>query len=146
MNISAILFGAGLALLAGVFIARPFLERSAQLAAGRQSSPRQELLAQKAANFAAIREIDADVQVGKLEPADHRTLRQRYVAEGVAVLKALDSLPAGDAVEAAIEADVARLLAGERPVPAGGAFCPSCGAPADPRDKFCARCGARIEG
>jgi hypothetical protein len=146
MTISSILFGIGLALLAGVYVARPFRERSARPAAAQHGGKRQELLAQKAAIYAAIREIDADAQVGKLEPADHRTLRQRYVAEGVAVLKALDELPGGDEIDTAIEADVARFAGDEPLASSPGAFCRACGTPAEPGDRFCAKCGARLRG
>ncbi len=146
MTISSILFGIGLALLAGVYVARPFRERTSRPAAAQSGGRRQELLAQRAAIYAAIREIDADVQVGKLEPADHRVLRQRYLAEGVAVLKALDALPAGDEIDAAIEADVAGLAGGKAPASRPGAFCRACGAPAEPGDKFCGKCGASLGG
>jgi hypothetical protein len=146
MTISSILFGIGLALLAGVYVIRPFGERSSRPAAAQRGGKRQELLARKVAIYAAIREVDSDVQVGKLEPADHRVLRGRYVAEGVAVLKALDEQPAGDEIDAAIEADVARL-AGDEPLESPpGAFCRACGAPAEPGDRFCAKCGARLRG
>ena len=146
MTISSILFGIGLALLAGVYVARPLKERSLRPAAAQSPGERQGLLAQKAAIYAAIREIDADVQVGKLEPADHQVLRGRYVAEGVAVLKALDALPAGDEIDAAIEADVARLAGDEPLEPSPGDYCGACGAATEPDDKFCARCGARLGG
>jgi hypothetical protein len=146
MTISSILFGIGLALLAGVYVARPFRERSSRPAAAQSPGERQRLRAQKAAIYAAIREIDADVQVGKLEPDDHRVLRRRYLAEGVAVLKALDAQPAGDQIDAAIEADVARLAGGEPLESPSGAFCPACGAPADAGDRFCGKCGASLRG
>lgn len=141
MTASAILFGVGLALLAGYYISRPF-RRGIILSGERQpESRRLELLQRKAAVYAAIQEIDSDVALGKLEIDDHRLLRNRYVAEGVAVLKALDGMPPGDSVDAAIEADVARLWEGE---PVLKRVCPACGAPADGEDLFCAACGARL--
>lgn len=145
MTISSILFGVGLALLSAFFIARPFYRHLALPAAGRGVGERQSLLGQKAAIFAAIREIDTDVQMGKLELADHRTLRQQYLAEGVIVSRALDALPAGDEIDATIEADVARWSQGEH-LASDGAFCPSCGGSTDPDDKFCAKCGAQLRG
>jgi len=145
MTTSAILFGAGLALLTVFFISRPFREGSTWSVAGRGGGERQQLLAQKAAIYAAIREIDADVAVGKLEQADHRLLRQRYLTEGVVILKALDALPAGDPVDAAIEEDLRLLKEGRAPEAAAGLYCPACGTRAGSIDKFCASCGARLK-
>ena len=88
MTISSYLFGIGLALITAVYIARPFIKRSTTPRSSLQAGRRQQLLAHKASLYAAIREIDTDVQLGKLESADHRVLRQRYVTEGVAVLRA----------------------------------------------------------
>lgn len=144
MTISSILFGVGLALLAAAFVIRPLRDGSYRAAVTQSAGERQQLLAQKAAVYAAIHEIDTDVQVGKLEPADHRVLRQRYIAEGVAILKALDALPVGDEVDQEIEADVARV-ASHQPLEArGGAFCSACGAAAERDDRFCSRCGVTL--
>lgn len=144
MTTSSLLFGAGLALLAIWFVARPFRGGHLQGDFGRAHSQRERLLRQKAALLAAIREIDADVQVGKLEPSDHRVLRQRYAAEAVAVLKSLDALPIDDAVDAAIEADVTRVRQGERLDAPSVRSCARCGASMELHDRFCARCGARL--
>jgi hypothetical protein len=155
MTIGSYLFGIGLALITGVYIARPFIKRSTTPRSTPQAGRRRQLLVQKAALYAAIREIDTDVQLGKLELADHRVLRQRYVTEGVAVLRALDGLPAPDEIDAAIEADVTSLRDGRRPAspgpsPAGAETaerrCPACDGLANADDLFCARCGARLEG
>jgi hypothetical protein len=149
MTTSSLLFGAAMVILLALFISRPLRERVIGARAGRSASRRQQLMAQKAAIYAAIREIDSDVQVGKLEPADHRALRKRYVSEAVAVLKALDQESAEDSTDLAIEADISRLKDGQ-PLPPVAPdverqYCGSCGAPADARDRFCARCGARLK-
>lgn len=155
MTISSYLFGIGLALTTAVYIARPFIQRSTILPSSPQAGRRRQLLAHKAALYAAIREIDTDVQLGKLELDDHRVLRHRYVTEGVAVLRALDGLPAPDEIDAAIEADVTSLRDGRRPVahrpPSSGAEtgerrCPACDGPANTDDLYCATCGNRLEG
>jgi hypothetical protein len=143
MTTSAIIFGLGLVLLSAFYIVRPFFDNALRPDRNRSGGRRYQLLEQKAAIYAAIREIDADVQVGKLEPADHRALRRRYVLEGVSVLKALDELPPADEIDAAIEQDLARFSSGEGPE-LGQLFCTECGAQADPGDLFCAKCGARL--
>jgi hypothetical protein len=146
MTTSSILFGVGLALLTGFYIIRPFYQRSQGSLSNRSGGERRELLEQKAAVYAAIREIDIDVQTGKLEPTDHRFLRQRYLNEGVAVLKALDDLLVADEIDAAIESDLERLRVGEPLSSSDGDVCPACGVPVDLADRFCAKCGARLRG
>ncbi|MBN1314404.1 MAG: zinc ribbon domain-containing protein [Anaerolineales bacterium] len=143
MTTSAILFSIGLVLLAVYFIARPFREAPGPSGRKIAGSERLELLIHKAAIYAAIQEIDADVAVGKLEVADHRVLRQRYVSEGVSILKTLDELPAGDSIDAAIERDISRYRTGES---LSGEFCPTCGTPVESKDRFCAACGERLGG
>lgn len=149
MTTSSLLFGAALVIVLALYVGRPLREQVVGGRARRSTSRRQQLMAQKAALYAAIREIDTDVQVGKLEPADHRALRQRYVAEAAAVLRALAEEPVEDPIDAAIEAEVGQLKEGRPPaaavVPAGGRFCGACGAAADAHDRFCARCGAGLK-
>lgn len=144
MTTSAILFGTGLALVVAYFVMRPFFDGSVFPDSTGYSSERLHLLEHKAAILTAIREIDADAETGKLEPADHRFLRQRYLAEGAAVMKALDVLPAGDSIDGAIEEEIARLR--KRPLEIPGQLCPSCGSLIGHEDRFCARCGASLEG
>ena len=147
MTISSVLFSAGLALLLIYYVTEPLRRHGFQGGNSGSASAREQLLTRKFAILAAIREIDADVLVGKLEPADHQLLRRRYVSEGVEVLKALDELPAGDEADQAIEADLAGMRSGQ--VPAGtssaGGYCHQCGSRVGKADKFCAKCGAQVK-
>jgi hypothetical protein len=149
MTTSSILFGASIVIMLAFFIGRPLRERVSGRRAGRSASKRQQLMAQKAAIYAAIREIDNDVQVGKLEPADYRALRKRYVSEAVGVLKALGQESADDPIAAAIEADISRLKEGlplaQAAADAGHRYCGSCGAATGAHDRFCAYCGERLK-
>jgi hypothetical protein len=149
MTTSSLLFAASIVVLLVLFVSRPLRERVARIGAGRAVSRRQQLMAQKAAIYAAIHEIDTDVQLGKLEPADHRALRKRYVSEAVAVLRALDEESFDDAADSAIEADIARLKEGQPlanlTADVADRYCGSCGAPAGAQDRFCAHCGARLK-
>ncbi len=61
MTIGAWLFGVGLALLAGWFIAGPLVWQGGPAASPRIGSQRLQMLERKAALLSAIREIDADV-------------------------------------------------------------------------------------
>jgi hypothetical protein len=111
------------------------------------------LITRRDAIYALIRELDADHQTGKINDEDYQALRQRYVTEGVAVLKQLDAIPSRDgrsALEAEIEAAVLALRRAHAvPTPTGpqsaAQFCTQCGHPVDPEDRFCARCGAALK-
>jgi len=111
------------------------------------------LITRRDAIYALIRELDADHQTGKINDEDYQALRQRYVTEGVAVLKQMDAMPSQDgrgALEAEIEAAVLALRrAHAAPAPTGPQsatqFCTQCGHAVDPEDRFCARCGASLK-
>lgn len=59
---------------------------------------RAELLAEKAALLAALRELDFDYQAGALAEADYAAARRGYETQAAAVLAALDRLGAGGAL------------------------------------------------
>lgn len=143
MTSSSIVFGIGLAMLLLAYVAVPFRRQGIRSPEGRHSG-RLSSVEQKAAIYAAIREIDTDVQLGKLEAADHQYLRQRYLEEAAAVLRQLDSM-SDDGVARSIEADVARIRQGEAIRERDGwSTCKTCGAAVDRADRFCASCGAGL--
>ena len=155
MNVGAILVGIALVIGVAAYVARPLFERPTN---GRReqadtASTRAQLITRRDAIYALIRELDADHQTGKINDEDYQALRQRYVTEGVAVLRQLDAVPSHDgrgALEAEIEAAVLALRrAHAAPAPAGPQsatqFCTQCGHPIDPADRFCAHCGASLK-
>jgi NADH pyrophosphatase NudC (nudix superfamily) len=156
MNIGAILVGFALLIGGGAYIARPLFERSSgkrQWQTGN-ANPQTGLVKRRDAIYALIRELDADHQTGKTNDEDYQTLRERHVADGIAILKQLDDLKDASnrtALEAEIEARVQAL----RQAPAAPRsidrseptrFCSQCGHPTDPEDRFCAHCGAALRG
>jgi hypothetical protein len=156
MNIGAVLVGIGLLIGVAAFVARPLLERSSSVSLERADAAptRAQLTAQRDAIYALIRELDADHLTGKVNDEDYQKMRERYVAEGVSILKELDSLPPEHSqagLEAEIEARVLALRA-TRPKHAPGGqpyadrFCTQCGQPVDPENRFCAQCGAQLKG
>ena len=108
------------------FIAYPILQPP--VAEPSETSARDALAAQREADYQAIRDLDFDFQLGKLSSADYQTLRERHKAHVAAVLQQIDAL--GPAVTVPTE-----------PTRAAKLFCPNCGAPREPDDKFCRRCG-----
>jgi len=155
MNMGAILTGSALVIGVIAYVARPLFDRPPRGVRIRDANGarRARLSHQRDAIYALIRELDTDHQTGKITEEDYRALRERYVSEGVSVLKQLDALPATDgrvALDNEIEAQVLTL---RRRQPTTGAsrhtaaeHCTQCGHPADPDDRFCARCGAPLKG
>jgi hypothetical protein len=155
MNTGAILVGIALVIVVAAYVARPLFagQGNGRRGAADRANTRAQLTSRRDAIYALIRELDADHQTGKINDEDYQTLRQRYVAEGVVVLKQLDTMPSQDgraALEAEIEAQVLTLRrSGTAPVDADRRsttqFCTQCGYPVEPEDRFCARCGAPLK-
>lgn len=182
MDAGSLLLGLALLVIVAAFVLRPFMERRTQrgpapLAAqgdhtGRPSSAmsaREELLRQRDAIYAAIRELDFDFHLGKVSEDDYRPQRERLALQGVAVLKQLDAfssngaMPAEDEIEAEIvrrrkrdkarkarplsdaeiEAQIRALRRKDVALPPMS-FCPRCGATASPEDRFCRNCGTAL--
>ena len=92
-----------------------------------------EIEARKHAALAAIVDLEAEKEVGKLTANDLAPLRAQYEAEAVAALHELDALETevAGSDDAALEAAIARARA--------EFTCPTCGALRT--EAGCARCG-----
>ena len=156
MNIGAILVGIALLMLSGAFVARPLFKGQAR-PADRRTDPQGQLVARRDAVYALIRELDADHGEGKLADEDYEAQRERYVTEGVSLLKQLDTLTQEDdraALQARIEAEVLALRQVREPSAAAvseperqqvaARYCTQCGHEATPQHSFCGRCGTRL--
>jgi hypothetical protein len=83
----------GLAVVAAVamVIAGPLLWPREHAASGPTIDPeRYRLEKEKELAYAAIKEAEFDLQMGKLSPEDHALLRARYEARALAALAALE--------------------------------------------------------
>lgn len=81
--------------------------------------------------YADAEEIELDFRTGKLDEAEYEALTRKATA-------------AEDDLERRVQA---LRKARRQPAKAGaaaGGHCPRCGAPYDPGDKFCAKCGASL--
>ena len=82
-----ILIAAGVLL----FVFTPlFDKRNPLLQTSRKENKRRELLEQRDMAYEAIRELDFDYRMGKVEEDDYRQTRTRYTAQAVEVMKSLD--------------------------------------------------------
>ena len=155
INNGAILVGIALVIGVIAYVAKPLFKRPPRGMHIRDAGGARQahLTHQRDAIYALIRELDVDYQTGKILEQDYRSLRERYVTEGVSVLKQLDALPATDG-RSALENEIEeQVLAMRRRQPTDRAsrrtvveHCTQCGHPADPEDRFCARCGAPLKG
>ena len=172
MDIGSILLILAAALLAGVFISRPFFDR--KLAAQpmlvrkveEQEHLRSTLMAERDRILTALQELDFDFAVGKIPTEDYPVQRAALLQKGADVLRELDGGAAPvQSAETRLEAAVAARRADARLRPAGGdddleqliaarrrerqekavGFCPRCGAALQKSDRFCAKCGAVLE-
>ncbi len=98
-----------------------------------EGDERHKLLSAKEAAFVALKDLEFDYKTGKIDEADYASLKARYEAEAVRVMKRLD-----DAAKGQPAASAKRIDGKAR-------FCASCGAKADEGDRFCAACGQPIK-
>jgi hypothetical protein len=162
MDAGSVLLGFALLLGVAVYVARPLIEKRGLNA--KDFSVADALQAQRETVLTALRDLDFDHATGKITDDDYISQREHLRAQGVAVLKQLESLgvtgngasadesieqavrvrrkPAaastGNVVDDAIEAAVASRRR------AAAVTCPQCGASAQPADRFCPQCGAAV--
>jgi zinc-ribbon domain len=93
---------------------------------------------QKVEAYAAIKEAEFDFRMGKLSDADLAAIRDKYSAQALEAIAALEAVraPAG-------KSSGGRSLAARRP--ARIAFCPACGRGVPPRANFCPACGRSLK-
>jgi len=91
--VSVLLYMVGLVIIAlvAVDVAAPLLWPSPPAPAGPHADPeRYRLEKEKELAYAAIKEAEFDLQMGKLSPEDHAALRATYEARALAALEALE--------------------------------------------------------
>lgn len=168
MEIGAVFIILALAILAGLYISRPFSDERAQghylkhkTALSQAEQRHSALLAERDRLLAALQELDFDHQLGKIPAEDYPSQRAGLVKSSVDVLKALDEIgknasqpAAGLPTEPAasrrlnlptdeLEVQIAARRARRNGKTAG--FCPSCSKPYQKSDRFCSRCGTTLE-
>ncbi len=170
MDLGSILLILGLAILAAIFIFRPFFEISNDKKLITSAVPVSEIDQQKSILMAerdrvlrSLQELDFDQALGKIPEEDYPVQRQRLLQKGAQILKSLDELSGstgGQDQEAVIEAAVAARRADGSARPEknsdvealitarkrqqkneSAGFCPKCGNVVKQNDQFCARCG-----
>ncbi len=113
------------------------------------TNPLGDMVAQRDGIYATLRDLDQDYQIGKLDEADYRARREKYLGRAATVLRQIDAeknVAGSSAAQSdAIEAEVAALRQArhaQQAEPAG--FCRKCGHPFKEGDLFCAKCGQAL--
>jgi rRNA maturation endonuclease Nob1 len=122
--------GIVLIVAAAAFVAAPLFtpEPAAESAS---AAPRGQLERQKLDAYAAIKEAEFDYRMGKLSDTDLAALRDKYSAQALQAIAALE------------HAQPRRVGDARRPVRI--AFCPACGRGVPPRANFCPACGGSLK-
>ncbi|MBI5652510.1 MAG: zinc ribbon domain-containing protein [Chloroflexi bacterium] len=105
----------------------------------------ENLVVQRDAAYSAIKDLELDHTMGKLSDADYKSLRAKYESKAVAILQELDSYRASKGARANGDDSIERQVQQMRGDAAKRARCPKCGTRAQPRDRFCAKCGTAIK-
>lgn len=130
--------GICLAVLTGLFVAYPLLQKRQQKVSFANNHRAEELEARKAEIYAAIKDIDFDFQMGKLSREDYDQLRGQYKSEAVGLLKRIDQMQG----KRKDRGSPAKRDDGGRP--SSAKFCHQCGQPLHTGDKFCSACGEKV--
>ncbi|MGD8555641.1 MAG: zinc ribbon domain-containing protein [Anaerolineales bacterium] len=157
MDFGSILLILAVALVVGVYVARPFgVYRGAALSEGERK--RSALEAERERVLAIILELDMDYTMGKIATEDYQAQRGEWVAQGASILKQIDAvageaapesateggeIPVGEDLDAELELAVARLRKTGKEKAAG--YCAQCGTQLFVGDGFCSRCGQPVK-
>jgi hypothetical protein len=170
MTIGSIFLALALLVLVGLYVARPLIKPVSR--SRSRLTTYQALFAQKEAILVQIRSLEFDYNTGKLTDADYHRTREEFMVEAEDIFRRLDELEErGGTVEPAsattatgstsdfeseIEAAVVRRRSQPAPIAPESSqiqpsvsngktrYCPECGRPTDPDDKFCANCGHKL--
>ena len=131
-----------------VYICRPlFVKRDdKKIQKTKRKGRHAVLLEHRDSFYSAIKELDFDHRMGKVEDEDYQRMREDYTQRAATVLKELDRSDGRSRIAGEIEREVDAVRKKSQPkAQAGGVFCTSCGARIKDKDRFCAQCGSKIE-
>ena len=139
----------------------------------RDSNALDALTAQRESAYDALRDLDFDYQLGKLSQADYTILRDKYKTRAAMILQQIDATGNGADADAqiekqiaeirrakddVIESEIARRRAAKpiakqddieteiarRRAAKSKLLCAHCGTPYRAGDKFCIKCGNKV--
>ena len=146
-----------LAVLTFAVVIYPFFRQRSLSVESVEDEKWRELHSKRDTTYAMLKELEFDFQSGILTEEDYRDLEARYKRKAVSILRNVDEMEKGSAVEDEIEKRVSELRRGkgakvedeiEKRVlelrRGKGRFCPQCGTSHQESDRFCSHCGVRL--
>lgn len=104
----------------------------------------QQLEARKEVAISTIKELEFDLNMGKISQEDYEDLTAQYTRDAVDYIKEIEDLKKNpekklnEDLESELELEVLSLR--KKP----GSFCTQCGDPVSPDDNFCGNCGEKM--
>ena len=168
MELGAFFLVLAVALLVGIYVTQPFLQRRGRRITA-EAHELSALMAERDRVINALQELDFDFNLKKIPAEDYPVQRAELLQKGADVLKKLDAFTpngnsgsAEDRMEKAVatrradlssaqadprdDEDVEALIATRRKTrkEKSAGFCPRCGKPVLVSDRFCPHCGKSI--
>lgn len=124
-------------------VAAPFLEPepAPEPLPSDVEGARRELTHRKTEAYLALRDTEMDYRMGKLSEADYEAIKQKYTAQAIEALAALDDLPPAEDAAGDDTATPALPTTGCQPQAGEIRFCPDCGTQRPEGARFCPSCG-----
>ena len=130
---------------AGYWIVSPLLRavRPDDASDSNRDEELQQLEIRKEGTLATIKELEFDLNMGKISDEDYEELKEQYTNDAVGYIKEIDDLKAGTQKPAKNnDKELEQEIRSHRKQP--GLFCTECGTPVTSDDKFCAKCGESL--
>ncbi len=129
-----------LVILVVAFVLEPLFKKQRTLLKDRGKQAK-EYLFQLATSQDTLRDIELDMQTGKLEQDDYQQIVQESLQEQKAIREKISAL-AGMSYEKWQHQLLSEI--GQEPQKQEKNTCSQCGASLSPSDRFCAQCGHKI--
>jgi hypothetical protein len=115
-------------------------ERAGALGASAEALALRDLEEKKARLYTAIKDLDFELDAGKVSSEDYESARRDYLAQATEVMEQIDSIAPEKTTSLATSSEDASAQK-----KAGARICSSCGEASSENAKFCIGCGRAFE-
>ncbi len=143
-----------LVLASGYWIIRPLLspEQLQDSLTPDLNERLNQITLKKEGAYAAIKELEFDLSMGKLSKEDFETMKKQYTLDALEYIEEIDQLQASEKIDPKLtEEEIEKNTENEnsplhkdRSTIEDSVFCTQCGEKAENQDHFCANCGAEM--